>query len=491
MGSASPGNDLFISYSHIDNRPWGAGQRHWVSEFHRELETRLAQLVGREVIVWRDEKIAGNDTFDERIVSELRQSRLFLCVMTPRYLKSEWCLREIELFLGDPPPTGVNGRRPFFKIIKTPINLREQPAPAQRFLGYDFFREVSAGKIHEFHPSRDENSVESREFWQKVDDLAQEMKAVLERRTSAPSTRATTIYLAETTGDVRLARDAIRRELGQRGYRVVPDRSLPLDADDLLPAIEADLGEATLTVHPVGGRYGVVPEGESRSVVELQIDAALQRNGRAQHLIWIAPEAAGDVDPRHQRFLDRLRRVHAERQGTELLERSSLEELKTRIVDKLEPARTSAPANERAASGPGLRVYLICDAADQLSVKPIEAHLRAEGCTVELPLLEGTASEVRQDHQDTLQLCDAVLIFYGSGRPAWLREKQRDLRKAPGWGRTRPFLAQAVCVGEPGSDEKSAYTHDEFIIVRADAGFAPESLRAFLDRARSAAPGGR
>ena len=83
------------------------------------------------------------------------------------------------------------------------------------------FREVDAGKIHEFQPSRDENSVESREFWQKVDDLAQEMKALLERRTSAPSTRAATIYLAETTGDVRLARDAIRRDLGQRGYRVV------------------------------------------------------------------------------------------------------------------------------------------------------------------------------------------------------------------------------------------------------------------------------
>jgi hypothetical protein len=133
-----------------------------------------------------------------------------------------------------------------------------------------------------------------------------------------------------------------------------------------------------------------------------------------------------------------------------------------------------------------LRVYLIYDAGDQSSVKPIEAYLRAEGCIVEVPLLEGTTSEVRQDHQDTLQLCDAVLIFYGTGRPAWLREKQRDLRKAPGWGRTRPFLAQAVYVGDPASDEKSGYTHDEFIIVRGDDGSAGETLGAFLAKARTA-----
>jgi TIR domain len=481
---ASDVNDLFISYSHIDNRPWGAGQRQWVSELHRELQTRLAQLVGRDVLVWRDEKIAGSDLFDDRIIAELRRSRVFLCVMTPRYLQSEWCRREIGVFLDEALVDRGDARRPFFKVIKTPIDLRDQPGPAQRFLGFEFFREVGE-KFHELYPNRDENSVESREFWQKVDDLAQEMKTILLQEAPASDVPAATVYLAETTGDVRLARDGIRRELGQRGYRVLPDRSLPLDAGELLPALEADLKSATLTVHPVGSRYGVVPEGETRSLVELQIEAALHRNGHAQHLIWISPEAAGQVDARHQEFLDRLRRVYTEQHGTELLERIPLEELKTRLVDKLEPARASS-ASRGPAIPSGVRVYVVCDAADLPAVKPIEAHLRTLGCSVDLPLVEGTATEIREDHQATLELCDAVIIYYGAGRPAWLREKQRDLRKAPGWGRKRPFLAQAVCVGAPASEEKSAYTSDEFIVVRADAGFAPESLRPFFDVATAA-----
>jgi hypothetical protein len=480
---ASDVNDLFISYSHIDNRPWGAGQRHWVTELHHELETRLAQLVGRDVLVWRDDKVAGNDAFDDRIIGELRRSRLFLCVMTPRYLQSEWCQREIGVFLDEALGDRSDARRHFFKVIKTPINLGDQPAPAQRFLGYEFFREVGPGRIHEFYPNRDEASVESREFWQKVDDLAQEMKAVLERKAPEPDQPKATVYVAEVTGDVRLARDGIRRELGQRGYRVVPDHSLPLDASELLPALEADLEGAALTVHPVGGRYGVVPEGETRSLIELQIDAALQRNGRAQHLIWISPEAVGQVDARHQQFLDKLRRVYPEQYGTELLERIPLEELKTRLVEKLKPARTSSAPHTGPALQSGMRVYLICDAADLAAVRPIQAYLRTKGCSVDLPLLGGTATEIRQDHQDTLGLCDAVIIYYGTTRLAWLREKQRDLRKSPGWGRKRPFLAQAVCVGAPASAEKSAYSDSEFIVLRADAGFEPESLQPFLDAA--------
>jgi TIR domain len=482
---ASDVNDLFISYSHIDNRPWGAGQRQWITELHRELQTRLAQLVGRDVLVWRDEKIAGSDLFDERIIDELRRSRLYLCVMTPRYLQSEWCRREIDLILEKTLVDRGDARRPFFKVIKTPIELRDQPPTAQRFLGYEFFREVS-GKIHELYPNRDEDNVECREFWQKVDDLAQEMKAALQEEVKVADAPAATVYLAETTGDVRLARDGIRRELGQRGFRIVPDRSLPLDAGELLPAMEADLRAATLTVHPVGGRYGVVPEGETRSLVELQIDTALQRNGHAQHLIWISPEAGAQGDKRHQEFLERLRRVYTEKHGAELLERVPLEELKTRLVDKLQPPKVSSAPRAGAAVQSGKRVYLVCDAADMAAVKPIEACLKAEGCSVDLPLIEGTATEIREDHQATLELCDGVLIYYGSGRPAWVREKQRDLRKAPGWGRTRPFCAQGVCVGGPKSEEKSAYGSDEFIVIRADEGFVCESLRPFLDALRGA-----
>ena len=49
-------NDIFISYAHIDDQPLVEGQKGWISNFHRALEIRLAQLMGRPPSLWRDPK---------------------------------------------------------------------------------------------------------------------------------------------------------------------------------------------------------------------------------------------------------------------------------------------------------------------------------------------------------------------------------------------------------------------------------------------------
>lgn len=56
-------NDIFISYAHIDDQPLVEGKKGWVSNFHRALEIRLAQLLGRRSRIWRDPKLQGNDVF--------------------------------------------------------------------------------------------------------------------------------------------------------------------------------------------------------------------------------------------------------------------------------------------------------------------------------------------------------------------------------------------------------------------------------------------
>jgi hypothetical protein len=489
-------NDVFISYSHKDDEPWGAGEHRWVTEFHHSLLTRLGMLLGRDAVIFRDDKIKGYDELTDRIAAELRQSRLFICVLSPGYLRSEWCTREIQLFIDEAfGPSGGAPGRCLFKVIKTPIERREQPQRIIDQLGYEFFRETPAGKIREFYPTRDENNEESREFWSKVDGLAQEIRDFLKAtadetgavftggsgaRRAARTDADKTVYLAQTTRDVKPAREKIQKELGQRGFRVVPTKDLPASADELMRELEADLGDACLTVHPVGGRYGFIPEGDHRSIVELQIEAAVRKNGRASHVVWISPEAAPSEEARHQEFLDRLRHVYTEQHGMELLERKSLEDLKTRLIEKLSAPKPAANAQQASR-----RIYLICERADLEAVKPLQEYLRGQGFGVQAPLMEGEEQEIREDHQDTLVLCDAVLIYYGSARQAWLRAKLRDFWKAPGWGRTKPFLAQAVLVAPPASPDKSDYadsTTDEFLVLRGDGG--PEGLAPFVAKIR-------
>jgi len=468
--------DLFISYSHIDDEPWGAAQHRWVNELHKELQARLAMVMGRNVRIWRDPQVRGNEQLTPLVTAALSDSRMFVFVLSPRYLKSDWCSREFETFLREMRRRSAGGSRsPVLKIIKTPVNPAELPEPVRDMLGYEFFREEASGKFRELYP-------ETREFWQKVDDLAQDVSDFLSGAEARGGGKKV-VYLAESTEDIRPARDKIRRELVQRGYRVVPDTMLPWSVDELLPRIRSELDKAALSVHPVGARYGLIPEGADRSIVELQVEAASAGNAQTSHLIWIAPEASQPAEPKQEEFLQRLRQVYAEGRGTELLEQKPLEELKTRLVEKLEtpPAPRPLPESQLPEKQ---RIYLICEPASIQSVKPLVEYLRKQGYQVDLPLMEGSEQEMRQDHQDTLVWCDAVLIYSSGPRQAWLRAKQRDLWKAPGWGRTKRMAAQAIYIEEVTLSETMQYPGDEFLLIHGSSAFAPQTLSRFLEQLR-------
>src|ERR1700744_48293 len=90
--------DLFISYAHIDNLPLPPDQQGWISRFHASLEALLSMRLGQKAEIWRDSKLAGNDIFGDEIISQFPKTAVLLSVLSPRYLESEWCTREIQEF---------------------------------------------------------------------------------------------------------------------------------------------------------------------------------------------------------------------------------------------------------------------------------------------------------------------------------------------------------------------------------------------------------
>ena len=90
--------DAFISYAHIDNEPISAGQKGWVTQFHATLQTMLSQRLGERARIWRDDKLDGNDIFADEIVDQFNKTALLVSILRPRYLRSEWCTRELQEF---------------------------------------------------------------------------------------------------------------------------------------------------------------------------------------------------------------------------------------------------------------------------------------------------------------------------------------------------------------------------------------------------------
>jgi hypothetical protein len=134
------------------------------------------------------------------------------------------------------------------------------------------------------------------------------------------------------------------------------------------------------------------------------------------------------------------------------------------------------------------RVYVICDRQDVAAVEPLEDHFYASGLEVKVPIFEGDEETFARIHQETLKLCDAVLIYFGQASAQWVEMKLMDLLKAPGYGRTKPWLAQAVYLAPPDDRRKERFRTRSADVIREAGGFDPALLQSFVSRLRDARP---
>ena len=326
----------------------------------------------------------------------------------------------------------------------------------------------------------------------KLDDLAHDVASLLKTLASQAGTHASqdkgSVYLAETSSDQRERRDAIRRELQGSGYRVLPDRSLPVVETDCAAFVREQLARCRLSVHLIGEHFGMVPEMATESIVVLQHELAVERAaaGDFYRLIWMPPDLV-TADARQQQFLDRLQSDPRNDARTDLLT-STIEDFKSVLHVRLNPPRPQEPA-PGAARAPAddadtsiRRIYLICDPRDLDHTRPLEDLLIDEHCEVVVPVFDGDEAQVRLEHEANLTECDAALIYYGAGNELWFRSKLRELRKATGYGRNAPMLARAVYVAAPETPEKARLRTIEAIVIPGGGSLTRESLLPFLSR---------
>jgi hypothetical protein len=490
--------DIFISYAHIDDRPLTEGQRGWVSQFHRILELRLAQLMGEDTKIWRDPKLAGNDVFDDTIIHQLPQARALVSVVSPRYVRSEWCTREIHEFWKAAEQNGgvrVQDKSRIFKVIKTPIQPDEIPVPLKKLfaslLGFEFFTiDPETGRLREYY---DEFGPEAkRSYLEKVYDLAYEIFQLLKSfdPADAPQPMSATgkvVYLAETTSDLQGERNRLKRELLERGHTVLPDQPLPWEATELKKIIANDLNRAQVAIHLLGNRYGLIPEGSDCSIVELQTRLAAARCQGLEfcRFIWFPSEDKA-LDERQALFLKSVEEDSVGMVSTEVLG-GTLEQLKSLVVKKL-AVRIQVPMGIPAVEESVLRLYLICDQQDERAIEPIVDFLFAQGFEVNTPQFDGDDETFALAHQENLGFCDAAIIYYGQASGQWVEIKLMDLLKAPGYGRTKPMLAKAVLIAPPDNHRKDRFKTHTAEVIRMGPQFEPGVLEPLVTLLKATLP---
>jgi hypothetical protein len=480
-------NDIFISYSHIDNQPFGDPRGGWVDIFHEQLQNFVNVHVGRRTDVWRDKRLTGAEVFSDEIEQQLRNSAVLVSVVSPGYIQSEWCNRELVGFTKAAHDRGtlrVGNLQRVVKVLRLPVERSALPPLLDEVLGGQFYRvDPASGRARDL--LLDSNADALQVFRARVDDVAQDLYRLLGAMATSSATAAPlplastgTVFLAWTTGDLSEEREKLRRELEARHYRVVPAGAPPLDAAGVHEHVVDALREAKVAVHLIGALYGFVPEGEARSIVELQSGEEIYQasTSTAARIFWLAPNVQTQ-DPRLIALVDRLQKQSPSGGHLDLLANQTIEALKTLVLDRLNPA----PKAVIAASSKALpKVYVICDQLDRTSVAPIEDLLFGQALEVRLPLFEGSPEEIREEHYATLMECDGVLIFWGKGREGWVRTMLRDLNKVFGLGRTASYKAAALYLAELPDTNKDGFRTREVSVIRSDREFAPEILRPFV-----------
>jgi hypothetical protein len=509
-------NDVFISYAHIDNMPLKEGESGWVDEFHYVLKVRLAQLLGEEPKIWRDQKLKGNDFFDDEIVAQFPGVTSLISIISPRYIKSEWCKKELKTFF-DSAAHGIGirigNKSRVIKLIKTPVPYKDHPPEIVNVLGYEFYIiDSKTGKVRELHQKfNDELAIKYRE---RVDDVANDIRYLLERvkqNGSQQQEEQLKIYLAETCEELKESRNMIKRELMGAGFGILPDYWLPHTESKFRKSVEHLLDQSVLSIHLVGGSYGPVPEGSRESITVLQNEIAAQKckKGKLQRLIWLPSDTGIDeTDERQKQFIHQVRTDAETQYGADMFEtpminfnyalHDKLESIKsprTARKDRSNESRyspTTISKNDReekvANESEGIKtqqIYLMCDQRDLDHTAELEDFLYHSEFDVILPAFEGDETELMEDHRENLKSCDAVILYYGQGNELWMRSKIRDLTKIAGYGRTRPLDVKAVFLAPPVTRQKERFRLHEWEIINGIDSFSPALMESFTEILKS------
>ena len=176
-------NDIFISYAHMMIRLLTR-----IKKADHQVSPRVAGQAGPVWVsakIWRDEKLTGNDVYDDKIVNEFKNAKVMISVLSPRYIKSEWCNRELNEFYNaaeNEAGVRVGEKSRLIKVVKTPFNQQEAaehlPKIFEAILGFEFFeQDPESGRVVEFDEAFGARAKQN--YYSRFYDLASEIAEIL------------------------------------------------------------------------------------------------------------------------------------------------------------------------------------------------------------------------------------------------------------------------------------------------------------------------
>jgi hypothetical protein len=480
--------DVFISYGSLDDATIAGNDGGWITIFENDLRARVNQVLGERARIWRDKNELRGNADLETLRRVLHNTGTILTVVSPSFIKSDWCKREVQFFCeadgGRLNSPGTNEYR-IFKVVKIPVPRELLFPELQPTLEYHFFEKSNQGHTVELGPSSDQKRKELYE--NELYRLAADIGRVLEiMRGSLPSAPRGTVYLAETTPDLRDVRNRVADDLKQRGYEVLPNVMLDRDSANYRAQVNEFLQRSALSIHLLGERYGSIPEGEKESHVAVQAELAASRccDPHFRRVIWMPPDLQ-PLDEPQKNLITFLENDTSAQNQTEVVQKR-VEHLKEDLLTWL--SQIPSPEEQQAAAARAAqtpRVYIVAT-GDELksgAVDPLIQAVSAQGFDVVFPPISGDPAVIKAAHRDDFEKCSACIVYFNAADDAWARERRNEIEQRFA---KKPFPAAFYIVGSESPFKR--FFSASVPVLHEQQSFSAASLVPFFEAIRKASP---
>jgi len=450
--------DVFISYSHVDDVAFDGDEAGWVTRLVRNVEKLLAMKLGRREFfdLWMDGRLTGNEPVTELIEGKIRDAAVFVLVLSPAYLASIWCARELDAFRAE-----VCGRlADDSRVFVVEFGEVGRPPELSRPRGYRFWRkdsltdDVAQLGFPRLLPG------DEQQYYKLITELASDLERELRRQqravTPTPAKEVDvlgrgatpTVYLADVTDDLEDMRDAVKSYLNQAGYTILPRANYPNDLDGYTAALDADLARAILFVQLLSELPGRKFGDDGLRQVALLLDRAARCGPPIPILQWRSRDLAWArvTNEAHRKILNGEAVAGRDLEVMEV----DIEEFKAALKARI--TKLTAPPLPPTPRPPNRDYFLFIDADapdDGLStelVRFIDAGWSWVGYFP--PRCDGDPEQVRAYLEQNLKDCDGLVVVYGAARPDWVTAQLLKARQIAAV-RDRGPLKVAVYEGPP------------------------------------------
>lgn len=463
--------NVFISYARDDDLP-PPGEpdlKGFVTFFDDALRFKFKDLGPDRPQIWRDiKRISDGDQFSPEIDDALQEASLLIVVLSPNWMASRWCRKELDTFAKY---HGADGRvRERVVVVgKRHVDPDKRPSLLQGQTGFKFYvRNDDPEEVTEGSEFFERGRIRDDRYWTVLNALAahvvkRQLHDIPWTTTYPPTGR--TIFVAKPASDMRTNYDRVVSELVRKGHTVVPNPKVEISLNTAAEEIDAALLDAEISVHLLGEKSGEAPE-DQLPLVKLQLARAEKRaaadaTSRFHRLVWapslwsVALDAnliPREMTRRPLEILEKFgRQLPADKVEGDSLSKF-IDFLHQHISNNVPPMPVLPPSAERGER----RLYLHHALEDSTYALALAQALQQRNLEALVPAFEGTESEIKNFNSKQMVDCDGVILCWAAASEVWVRAQASGLRDWLALGRSQQFFYRAVVAAPPPGERKKA-----------------------------------